>query len=350
MSAVESPFISVIIPTRNEEHYIAQCLQTVLEGSFPLDKLEILVVDGRSNDRTRQIVAELCQRYPIVRLLDNPAKVVPHAMNIGIRAARGELIVRLDAHARYGADYLAQLSLWMERLNADNVGGAWVTLPGGNSAQAQAVALILSNRFGVGEAGYRVGGGSQTPTQVDTVPFGCYRREMFDRIGLYDERFIRNQDDELNARLKQAGGRIYLIPEIRIDYIARDSLGKLARMLYQYGYFKPLIAIKLGRPATLRQLAPPAFTAAVVATPFVLWSHPVAGAVLAASLVVHTAANVLVSASLARRKGWSLFPCLLAGFLSAHLAYGLGYLRGLIDFGVFRRHRRGGLRDVSLSR
>jgi len=343
------PRVSVVIPARNEEKFIAACLQSVLDGRYPHDRLEILVIDGESTDQTPAIVKSFCARYPFVRLLENPARVVPHAMNIGIRAATGEIIVRVDAHARYGADYVLQLVTWMQRLRADNVGGVWITHPGAGTAEAMAVAIVLSHRFGVGSADYRLSG-SEAPREVDTVPFGCYRREMFEKIGLYDERFIRNQDDELNARLKRSGGRIFLIPEIRIDYVARESLRKLARMLYQYGYFKPLIAVKLGRPATLRQLAPPLFAASVLGLPFAFWMSPLAGAVCALPLLAHTALNLVISGSRAARDGWRLFPWLVAGFLAAHLAYGCGYLRGMVDFALLRRHTRGPMNNVSLSR
>jgi glycosyltransferase involved in cell wall biosynthesis len=343
------PFISIIIPVRNEEKCMAACLACILEGEYPLDRLEILVVDGSSDDRTRQIVADVAQRAPAVRLLDNPARVVPHAMNIGIRAARGEIVVRMDAHARYASTYLVQLVGWMDRLGADNVGGVCITQPASQAPQSRAVAVILSHAFGIGSALFRLGS-AKMPVEVDTVPFGCYRRETFERIGLYDEIFVRNQDDELNARLKRSGGRIFLVPEIRIDYIARESLRKAATMLYQYGYFKPLVAIKLGHPATFRQLAPPAFVLGVLGLPLLALVVPAAAYAWLAVLGAHTAINLCVSIVQARRHGWALLPHLLCGFALAHLAYGLGYLKGLLDFGLRRVHLKEAVRDAPLSR
>jgi glycosyltransferase involved in cell wall biosynthesis len=311
--------------------------------------MEVLVVDGESDDGTREIIQGFVERHAFVRLLRNPAGTVPHAMNIGIGEARGEVIARMDAHARYGSDYLEQLVMWMQRLAADNVGGVWTTCPASAAPQARAVAIILSHPLGVGSSLFRVG--VTAPMEVDTVPFGCYRREIFSRIGTYDARFIRNQDDELNARLKRAGGRIFLVPDIRIEYVARDSLRKMARMLYQYGYFKPLIAIKLGRPATVRQLAPPAFTAAVLGLPLLFWQLPWTLYLWALAVGAHAAINLAVSASLARASGsWRLFPYLTCGFLLGHLAYGTGYLRGLFDFAILRRHLRPSVREIPLSR
>ena len=343
------PTVTVIIPTRNEEKYLANCLDSIVGGSYPTELLEVLIVDGRSSDGTHEVAERYAKRFPFIRLLDNPARIVPHAMNIGIRSAKGEIIVRMDAHARYGRDYLVQLVTWMRRLNADNVGGMWVTVPAADSSESKAVALILSHRFGVGTALYRLRAGDE-PIEVDTVPYGCYRRETFDQIGLYDELFVRNQDDELNARLKMAGGRIFLVPEIQIEYVARGTLRKMATMLYQYGYFKPLVAIKNGRPATIRQLAPPAFAACVIATPIALLLFPPIGKTLLACLGLHTAVNLAVSTRQSLRQGWGVLPFLLAGFPLAHLSYGIGYLKGIFDFGIRRVHRKRHITDLPLSR
>jgi glycosyltransferase involved in cell wall biosynthesis len=343
------PFVSVVLPVRNEAAHIAACLDSILADSYPRERLEVLVVDGDSDDRTRQIVEDYCQRDTCIHLLRNPSRIVPNAMNIGIRASSGQLIVRVDAHAHYGKDYLTRLVTWMERLHADNVGGVVVTLPASPALEAQAVALILSHPFGIGNSLFRL----RTlgpPVEVDTVPFGCYRREIFDRIGNYDEALVRNQDDEFNGRLKKAGGRIFLVPEIQIDYVARESLAKLTVMLYQYGYFKPLVGIKLGRPATLRQLAPPVFAAALLGLPLIYWAIPEVGWLWLIVVGAHSAINLGVSATQARRGGWGLFPCLFSGFLLAHLAYGIGYLRGAIEFGFLRLHLKGPVRDTPLSR
>ncbi len=349
MSESPLPFLSIVIPTRDEVDYIGACLGSITDTDYPPQLFEVLVVDGQSSDGTREVVRELSGRDPRVRLLENPSRTVPHAMNIGIRAARGDLIVRMDAHAKYRRDYLTSLVTWMERLGADNVGGVVITGPAAETPQAKAVALVLSHPFGIGNSSFRVVQ-SGAPLEVDTVPFGCYRRELFARIGLYDELFIRNQDDELNARLKKAGGRIFLVPEIQIDYVARESVSKLACMMYQYGYFKPLVAIKLGRPATLRQLAPPVFAALALGTPFLFWLSKFFGILWGLSLAAHCGLNLAFSTALARRHGWSLMPYLLAGFFLAHLAYGAGYLRGLLDFGLLRLHLKRIGRDTSLSR
>lgn len=343
------PFVSVIIPTRNEEGYLRACLDSLLTGSYPMERMEILVVDGLSDDRTPEIVQEFTQRYSAVKLLENPARAVPNAMNVGIRAARGEFIVRVDAHAHYGPDYVLQLISWLRKLDADNVGGVCIARPASEQPEARAVALIASHPFGLGGAAFRLGSAPE-PMQVDTVPFGCYPRQVFDRIGLFDEALVRNQDDELNGRLVKAGGRIFLVPQIKIDHYQRPSLRKMGLMLYQYGYFKPLVAIKLGHPATWRQLAPPVFTGALLGLPLAFFFFPWTALVWAAVFGTHTAANVAVSLAQSSRHGRRLFPYLLRGHLIAHLSYGFGYLRGMADFVLLRRHLSKARIDVPISR
>lgn len=343
------PLVTVVIPARNEEPYISPCLESILNGQYPLDRLEILVVDGCSDDQTRVIVSEFADRFPSISLLDNPSRTVPYAMNIGIRASHGEIIVRMDAHARYGKDYVALLVEWMDRLKADNVGGVWITVPANSSACANAIAAVLSHPFGVGNAQYRIGSAG-VPCEVDTVPFGCYRRELFDRIGYYDEMLTRNQDDELNARLRRHGGRIFLVPQIEIEYIARDSLGKMIKMLFQYGYFKPLVAIKVGRPATLRQLVPPVFVASVLGLPLLAMLLPAVWWLWGCAIGLHSAASLYLSIGLAIRKGLPTLPYLFVGFFLAHMAYGIGYLRGIWDFVLWRRHLKKLVGVVPLSR
>lgn len=329
--------ISVIIPVRNERQYIIGCLESIITGTTAHDLLEVFVVDGMSDDGTREVTAEFSLKYPFVNLLDNKAKTAPCAMNIGITRSTGEVVVRMDAHALYPKDYIERLVEVLETSGADNVGGVIITVPSNATAQAHAVAGILSHPFGVGNSHFRIG--SSKIREVDTVPFGCYRRAVFDRIGLYDEMLTRNQDDELNGRLMRRGGKILLIPDIRITYFARDSISKMAKMLYQGGYFKPLVNVKIGGAATWRQLVPPAFVASVLLTGIGGLFYGKLFMALAFILISYGTVDILASASIAREKGAALFPFLFAGFIIAHFSYGGGYLRGVLDFMVFRREK-----------
>jgi len=222
------PTVSVIIPCREEQAHIGACLRSVLANDYPQDRIEILVVDGMSRDGTPAIVAEVAQEHATVKLLENPQRTVPAALNRGLREARGEIIMRMDAHALYPRDYISGLVAWLLSSGADNVGGVCVTVPANRTATARAIALALSHPFGVGDAQHRVG--VQEARWVDTVPFGCYRRSSFDRVGGFDEELVRNQDVEFNHRLIRRGGRVLLVPGIKSYYYARGSLRQLARM------------------------------------------------------------------------------------------------------------------------
>ncbi len=246
--------LSVICPIYNEEKYIGACIESILAQDYPNDDLEVIFADGMSTDRTREIVAEYATRYPWIRLIDNPDRIVPPALNKAIEASRGDIIMRLDAHCEYPTDYFSQLTQALKSLNADNVGAVCVTLPTNDSPVAKAIAAVLSSKFGMGNSSFRVG--AKEVCLVDTVPFGCWPRHVFDKIGLFDLELIRNQDDEFNGRIVKAGGKIYLIPSVRVKYYARDKVSKVARMFYQYGLFKPLVNKKLGSPATVRQFIP----------------------------------------------------------------------------------------------
>jgi glycosyltransferase involved in cell wall biosynthesis len=344
----EPPLVSVIIPCRNEAHWIRAGLESILENDYPKDRIEVLVVDGMSDDGTRSILSELAGRHPRIRLLDNPKKITPTALNIGIGVSRGSVIMRMDAHVAYPANYISALVGRLEDSGADNVGGVCVTRPATDTAMGRAIAVGMSHPLGVGNSYFRIG--ASKPRWVDTVPFGCYRRDVFDRIGVFDEQLVRNQDDEFNLRLIRRGGRILLTPEVVCDYYARDSLGKLWRMYYQYGYFKPLVVRKVGGVMTLRQLVPAVFVLSLVAAAVAaIWSWT--AALLGAAIVLAYAAVILVAAAAAGlRRGVGCGLALVAVFPTLHLSYGLGYLRGVLDFMIFRRSRAGHGEATPLSR
>ena len=331
------PLISVIVPCRNEERYIGACLDSIAATTYPADRMEVIVADGRSRDRTRDIVADRATRYPSIRLIDNPGGIAPTALNAGIRTARGEIIVRMDAHALYPPEYLTQLVDALEETGADNVGGCLVTLPADPSPVARAIARALGHPLGVGNSHFRIG--SRARRWVDTVPFGCFRRDVFDRVGMFDEELVRNQDDEFNFRLIRQGGRVLLDPAIVAYYYARSSFRQLGRMYYQYGYFKPLVARKVGRVMTGRQLVPPAFVASVTTTGAVALAEPVATVPLAIVLALY-AGTVVGSAALGvRGTGVRVALALVAAFVTLHASYGFGYLRGLLALGIGGRRQ-----------
>ena len=318
--------LSVIVPIYQEEKYISKCIDSMLSQDYPKDDLEIILVDGMSKDRTREIVATYTAKYPFIRMIDNPERIAPCAMNRGIKEAKGDVIIRLDAHVYYPKNYF---SLLVEKLNelpgAENVGALCNTLPVNDSITAQSIAAVLSSSFGMGNSHFRVGADKEM--EVDTVPFGCFHKSIFDKVGLYDEELVRNQDDELNARIIKAGGKIYLIPQLVCEYYARDTAKKVFKMFYQYGVFKPLVNKKLGSPATVRQFFPLFFVLGLLVGPVVCLFLPVLWwayfAVIMLWFILATSFSLKDSKNLKRilTQNWIYFV--------VHFGYGWGYIVGI---------------------
>ncbi len=347
MSAVP-PFVSIVVPCRNEAAYVGPLLDSILANEYPRDRLEVLIVDGMSDDGTRAVIAGYASRHPVIRLLDNVKRNTPCALNLGISHARGTIIMRMDAHVQYPPTYIADLVDWLERTGADNVGGGCVTLPAGATATARAIAAVLAHPFGIGNARFRLG--TNEPREVDTVPFGCFQRALFERVGLFDEDLVRNQDDEFNFRLLRAGGRVLLVPGVVCSYYARRSVRQLARMFYQYGYFKPLVALKIGRIMTLRQLVPAVFVLSVLVTGLVApWVAP--GQALGVLILgPYLALDGGCALSLAWRHGARVGLAAAGIFPVLHICYGFGFLRGALALLARARGRSLHLSSTPLSR
>lgn len=320
--------VTIICPIYNEEKFIAKCIESILGQDFPQDELEILLIDGMSSDNTRQIISQYTAQHSNIQLIDNPNRTVPYALNIGIREAKGDVIIRLDAHCKYPENYVSTLSQKLTELNADNVGGVWKTLPANDSCIALAIAIASSHPFGVGDSKHKTG--ATQIIEVDTVPFGCYRREVFDRIGLFDTDLTRNQDDEFNARLIKNGGKIFLIPDIVIEYTARETISKMRKMYYQYGLFKPLVNKKLGKAATTRQFFPLMFLIGLVIGAIVSPFSKVLCAVYLLVLALYFGIGLIVGIKKAlENRRFALIFLMPFVFLNVHLSYGFGYLIGI---------------------
>ena len=321
--------VSIICPIYNEEKYIAQCINSILAQDYPQEDLEILFVDGMSSDRTREIVAQYTQQYPHIQLLDNPQRTVPYAMNIGVESSIGDIIIRLDAHAVYPSDYFSKLVKGLQQHQADNVGAQCRTLPVNKSTTAIAIAEVLGSSFGVGNSMFRIG--ITQDMETDTVPFGCFRREVFEKVGLYDTELIRNQDDELNARIINNGGKIVLLADVTFDYYARDSFAKLFKMYYQYGLYKPLVNKKLGSPATLRQFIPPMFVIGLVLGATLSIFLPIVGLLYGIVLLLYIIAGMMIGFKQAKKhQSLALILAMPFTFFILHLSYGIGYIHGII--------------------
>jgi succinoglycan biosynthesis protein ExoA len=323
------PFVSIIMPLRNEAKYIERGLASVLAQDYPADRFEVLVVDGMSDDGTRDILQRMVARLiaddsaPAVLLLDNPARIVPPALNIALQHASGEIVIRVDGHCEIAPDYVRRCVSALDKTGADCVGGPMVTI--GETPAAKAIALAQSSRFGVGGVAFRTG--KEQAGYVDTLAFGAYRRSVFNLIGGFDEELVRNQDDEFNFRLTQAGGKIWLDPAIRSAYYSRASLPGLWRQYYQYGMYKVRVMQKRRGVASWRHLVPGAFVVGLLVSFLVALAARQPRYALAAA-VPYAGANGIASVWTGR-SSWRSLPLLPVAFLILHLSYGLGFLMGL---------------------
>jgi glycosyltransferase involved in cell wall biosynthesis len=290
--------------------------------------LEVIVADGRSTDRTREIVEAFRERDPRVCLCENPGRIAPTGLNAAIARAQGQIIVRVDGHCEIAPDYVARCVGHLLRGEADGVGGPVETV--GEGFVSRVIALAMSSRFGVGNSAFRTQ--RATTRLVDTVPFPAYTREILSRAGHFDEELVRNQDDEFNFRVRELGGRILLAADVRSRYQSRGSLRSLARQYFQYGYWKVRVMQKHPRQMSARHFVPAAFVSALVATGLAALAMPGARTALIGLAAIYVAACLLFSAMTLRRAGIAPLLLLPAAFATLHLSYGAGFLFGLFRF------------------
>jgi GT2 family glycosyltransferase len=339
----EVPVVTVVVPCLNEARFIGPCLESILTNRFPLDRLDVIVLDGGSEDGTDTVLARYAERYPCVRILENPARVTPAAFNLGIREARGDLVMIMSAHATFVEGAIAKAVAFSRSSGAENVGGRWHIVPRSERFIDRAVAAALSHWFGVGNATYRTGT-SRSPVWVDTAAYGCYRRDVFAQIGAFNERLIRGQDMEFNLRLKRAGGRTLFVPDIVINYYARSDLRSFVRRSFLNGVWAILPFVYSQHvPVSWRHLTPLAFVVGLSAGlglsvtsagwwPLLLIGGP------------YVAIGLVASARVARQQGqWRLAIVMPLVFATLHVPYGLGSLwgaaRALVELarGVLRK-------------
>ncbi len=388
MDSSPSPKVSVIVPCRHEASHIATCVAGLLALEAPAGGFELVVADGMSTDGTREILGRLEQSVssqpsvvssqssavsgPILRMIDNPGRITPCGLNAAIRAARGEIIVRADAHTTYAADYLLKCLETLEQTGADNVGGPAQTKADGY--RQRAVAAAYHSPFSVGGARFH---DIDFDGYVDTVTYGCWRKETFERFGLFDEELVRNQDDEHNLRIIRGGGKVFQSSKIESWYRPRGKLTALFKQYMQYGYWKVRVIQKHRLPASWRHLVPGAFVLTLaslflLSTFCFLLSHfsAAAGRVVGSPLSgVHSVSHfcfllsafcfvligsayllavLVASVVTAAKTEWKLLLVLPAVFACYHLGYGFGFLRGVLDFVILRR--RGSVAFATLTR
>jgi succinoglycan biosynthesis protein ExoA len=344
MSVPESilPRVSIIVPCRNEQNTICLLLDAIHAQTYPRDRMEVVIADGLSTDQTRQRITDFQAQHPDlnVQVIDNPQRNIPAGLNRAIAAAQGELIVRLDAHSVPRPGYVAGCVASLQQGLGDNVGGVWEIYPGGAGWQARAIAVAAAHPLGVGDAHYRY---TETPQQVDTVPFGAFPRSLIDRIGPFDENLLSNEDYEFNVRVRQAGGKVWLDPEIRSTYFARASYLDLARQYSRYGYWKARMLRRYPGTLRWRQALPPVFVLSLLVLlilsiwlPIARWIIVIESTIyiLILSLVgLQTAMTYKAAADRSphlQGRDWSLLPGVPLAIATMHLAWGSAFLWSMI--------------------
>ncbi len=333
MSTSATVRVSIVVACRNEIKHIAAFLDSILAQDMEDIAWEAILADGMSNDGTREVLNGYGARHPQLRVIANPGRIVSTGLNAAIRASRGEIIMRMDAHTSYAADYCRLCLETLESTGADNVGGPVRTKAVGS--QARAVAAAYHSRFSTGGARFH---NVDYEGLVDTVPYGCWRKATLERIGLFDESLVRNQDDELNLRLLRLGGKIWQNPAIVSWYSPRPTLSGLFRQYFQYGFWKVAVLRKHHIPGSWRHLVPVMFvltniflvvSMAATAVGASRWFNVAAGLWLAFA-TTYACACLFASLLSASRHGWTTLPYLPAVFAAYHFSYGFGFCVGLL--------------------
>ena len=328
--------LSVICPIYNEERYIVRCIESIIAQDYPKDDLEVLFVDGMSTDGTRAMITKYQVKYPYLHIVNNPDKIVPVAMNRGIEASSGEVIIRIDAHAEYQPNYFSALVKRLYELDADDVGTVCKTDVLNKTSKTLAIREVLSNKFGVGNSVFRTG--ISDAQQVDTVPFGCWKREVFEKYGKYDIRLIRNQDIELSKRIIRGGGKIFIIPDTHCTYYARETFKALAKNNFGNGKWNILTVYYTGEINSLspRHFVPLMFILSLLVPLSIGFFWYPALWVVAASLFAYLCLIGTISIKLTKTKGLS-FVRLIQSFMVLHFSYGWGSLIGILSLPFIKR-------------
>lgn len=327
-TGLDLPFVSVVMPVRNEAAFIETSLKSVIRQDHPHDLLEIVVADGVSTDTTVDLINKLADQTDIgLKVVQNPKKIAPAALNLAIAEAQGEIIVRIDGHCEIEPDYVSNCVRLLRSGKADGVGGPIETV--GEGVVAESISLAMSSGFGVGGSAFRTV--NDREMYVDTVAFPGYTREIIERAGPFNEELVRNQDDEYNFRIRKLGGRILLSPTIRSKYYSRSSFRSLWRQYFQYGYWKVRVLQLHPRQMSIRQFVPFIFVVSLILLSIVSMFSSTGRWLLFLLIISYLLANIAAAINTARRR-LILVPFVSVSFFILHCSYGLGSLTGLFAF------------------
>jgi succinoglycan biosynthesis protein ExoA len=337
-SSTGFPFVSIIMPVRNEAAHIRRSLGAVIAQDYPSENLEVIVVDGCSTDDTRHVIGQIQKQHPSLRLIDNPGRIVSKGLNLALKHTQGEIIVRVDGHCEIAPDYVRRCVEYLQKAGIDGVGGPVETI--GKSPLAQSIAVAVSTPFGVGDSAFRTS--KKRTLFVDTIPFPAYTRSAMARAGSFDEELVRNQDDEYNYRLRKLGYQLLLAADLQSRYYSRDTLLSLWSQYFQYGYWKVRVFQKHPRQMRPRQFIPPAFAAGLIGSAALALFAPMGKLFLVLFFGAYVLANLAASALTAARRGWRHLTLLPVIYTLLHFSYGLGFLVGLVRFARRWGDRHGG--------
>lgn len=323
-------FVSIIIPCYNEQATIRDLLAAIDAQSYPRAEMEVVIADGMSTDGTRDEIAAFVEAHPDLHIcvVDNPARIIPAALNRALQEAQGEIVIRLDAHSMPYPDYVERCVAALESGLGENVGGIWEISPGADGWIAQAIAVAAAHPLGVGDALYRH---AEKAAYVDTVPFGAFKREQLALVGFFDESLLTNEDYEFNTRIRQSGGRIWLDPAIRSIYYARPTLAALARQFWRYGYWKRKMLQRYPETLRWRQGLPPLFVLSLLGGAVLASLFPLFRLLLAIEVSLYAIILILTGCQTAiRQKKLTLFIGLPLAIAVMHIAWGAGFLWSMI--------------------
>lgn len=322
------PFVSALLVTRNEKDYIRMSLMSLIDQTYPKDKYEIVIIDGGSTDGTLDIIKELQDTYNTknfsIRVVPNPKKILATGWNIGIQSSTGEYVVRIDAHATAEPDFIEKSAETMLRVDAACVGGKLTSKS--IDGEDNVISYVLSSPYGVGNSSFRV---SEEEKFSDTAVYGLYKKEIFDRVGYFDEKMVRNQDIELHCRIKKEGGRFYFNPAIKSTYYTRNTVKKMLKQAYGNGQWNMVLLKRRSGALSFRHLVPFAFVLSIIGAVALGFIHPVFWILGAAVILLHLGLGFYFATKKTKKISQILAMPFL--FISLHIAYGVGYIRGIFN-------------------